>query len=190
MSRKQAANRYADLLAGAADQLATLSGLRIMLVPHERSHTGSPYDDVKVCEAVLKRMKNPHRAILLRGNLSAPLLKGIIGGGQVAIGSRFHFMVAVLSSGVPSLAIGWSHKYAELMQTLGQETFAIAHGEVDEAVLASVVDRLWSRRVHIREEIARQLPGILRAASINAALCLKTIARVGGDFTAPEGWDF
>lgn len=186
MSGAQAANRYADLLAGAAERLISLSGLRILLVPHERAHTGSAFDDLKVCEDVLERMKNPQHALLLRENLSAPLLKGIIGRGEVAIGSRFHFMVAALSSGVPSLAIGWSHKYAEMMQMLGQEMHAIPHESVDEASLASAVERLWSRREQIREEIARQLPEILRGASSNAAICVNTLAGTGGNSTALE----
>ena len=179
MSGKQAGNRYADLMAIAADQLTALSGLRIILVPHERSHKRSSYDDLKVCESVIERMKNPQRVLLLRGNLSAPLLKGIIGGGQVAIGSRFHFMVAALSSGVPSLAIGWSHKYAEMMQMLGQQTFAVSHEEIDEATFVSAVHRLWSDREPIREEIACRLPGILQAASSNAAVSLRAIIKAG-----------
>ncbi len=187
MSGKQTVNRYAELLASAADQLIALSGLRIIFVPHERSHTGSSYDDLKVCEAVLERMRNPQRAILLRGSLSAPLLKGIIGGGQVAIGSRFHFMVAALSSGVPSLAIGWSHKYAEMMQMLEQQVYAASHESIDEAALISAVDHLWSDRALIRAEITRQLSGIVRAAASNADVCLEAIARSKGLIATEKG---
>jgi colanic acid/amylovoran biosynthesis protein len=175
MSRRQILNRYADLLAQAADQLSAMSGLRILLVPHERSHMGSAYDDLKVCEAVFQRMKLPQRVVLLKESLSAPLLKGIIAGAQVAIGSRFHFMVAALSSGVPSLAIGWSHKYAEMMHMLGQEKFSIGHDALDVVSLSAAVDRLWGERKAIKNEISRQLPEILRAASSNAVIVLRAI---------------
>lgn len=178
MSGRQTVNRYVDLLSQAADQLTSLSGLRILFVPHERSHMGSVYDDLKVCETVLEGMKYSQRAILLKESLSAPLLKGIIGRAQVAIGSRFHFMVAALSSGVPSLAIGWSHKYAEMMHMLGQQRFAIGYDALDEASLSAAVDSLWEEREVIKAEISRQLPDILQAASSNAAVVLRAIGKL------------
>jgi polysaccharide pyruvyl transferase WcaK-like protein len=43
-------------------------------------------------------------------------LKGILKGVRIVIGSRFHALVGSLSSGVPSIAVGWSHKYGRLME--------------------------------------------------------------------------
>jgi len=58
---------------------------------------------------------------------SDPLkIKGILGGCDATIGGRFHGLVSALSQGVPSLATGWSHKYAELMKEYGVEDGLIA----------------------------------------------------------------
>ena len=43
------------------------------------------------------------------------VLKAFIGGARFLIGSRFHSIVAALSSGVPGLALGWAHKYEALV---------------------------------------------------------------------------
>lgn len=43
-------------------------------------------------------------------------LKGILKKAHLVIGSRYHALTGALSSGIPSLAAGWSHKYQHLFE--------------------------------------------------------------------------
>jgi colanic acid/amylovoran biosynthesis protein len=68
-------------------------------------------------------------------------IKGIIGSCYATIGSRFHGLVSALSQGVPSLATGWSHKYAHLVEDYGVSECLLSLNESTE-ILQNKIDRL------------------------------------------------
>lgn len=68
-------------------------------------------------------------------NEADPLrIKGILGMCEGVIGSRFHGLVSALSQGVPSLAIGWSHKYRMLFKEYGFEAGLLDVSASDEEI--------------------------------------------------------
>lgn len=59
------------------------------------------------------------RRVRVVEDASSLVTKSVIAAADLVISSRYHGLVSALSSGVPSLACGWSHKYAELMADYG-----------------------------------------------------------------------
>lgn len=47
------------------------------------------------------------------------VLKSVLGGARIVIGSRYHSLVSALSMGVPAIALGWAHKYDTLLSDFG-----------------------------------------------------------------------
>ena len=48
-------------------------------------------------------------------------IKSFISNSYITITARFHGLVSALSTGTPVMAIGWSHKYQELLQDFNAE---------------------------------------------------------------------
>ena len=52
--------------------------------------------------------------ISIINNKDALAIKSIIGSSKIVIGSRYHGLASALNQGVPTIGIGWSHKYKYL----------------------------------------------------------------------------
>jgi colanic acid/amylovoran biosynthesis protein len=84
-------------------------------------------------------------------------LKSFIAGSRYLVGSRFHSVVAALSSGVPAVSLGWAHKYDMLAKDFGiAELQHHAAEPIDH--LLSLVDTLSDHVVNqdYRQKIVKQ----------------------------------
>jgi len=64
------------------------------------------------------------------------------------VGSRFHALVSALSAGTPVIAMGWSHKYGELMADYGQSRLNLSADDRD--TLSNTI-KSWSDDAARRE---------------------------------------
>jgi len=66
------------------------------------------------------------------------MLKGILGTAHLVIGSRFHALVSALSQAVPSIAVGWSHKYEMLLADYECGDCLLSPGSTDAQIGAAI----------------------------------------------------
>lgn len=92
------------------------AGERAILLVHEGS------GDKKIALEISRQFNPPVEVI---DEPSALVTKAIIANAKLVISSRFHGLVSALSSGVPALACGWSHKYLELLNDYGCPDFTV-----------------------------------------------------------------
>jgi polysaccharide pyruvyl transferase WcaK-like protein len=106
---KQESDSYLPFMIKCTNYLIT-KGKKPFVLVHESAK------DLELAEK-LRDGVNGNLPIIIE---SDPLkIKGIIGVCEGTIGSRFHGLVSALSQGVPSLAVGWSHKYEMLFKDYG-----------------------------------------------------------------------
>lgn len=107
---------YVRLLAYAAAAIAA-SGRAVHLLVHEGAA------DRALAEEVNGVLPSPLPVV----DLPSPLdTKAVIATADLIVSSRFHGLVSALSSGVPVLACGWSHKYDALLADYGVREFSLA----------------------------------------------------------------
>lgn len=103
-------DEYEKLLKNMINQICSQTDLEIYIVIHDRSST-----DSKLAQKILESYNSNNR--IFRFDEENPLkLKEFLAKSQFVIGSRFHALASSLSSNVPCIGLGWSHKYKMLFE--------------------------------------------------------------------------
>ena len=108
--------------------------------------------------------RTEHRPTVIDGDETPGTLREVIGRCDLLVASRFHAMISGLATATPTLVIGWSHKYREVLAQVGQPDTAIDYRGLDATEVlsrcASMLDELDDRH----EVIARHLPAVTGSA--------------------------
>jgi polysaccharide pyruvyl transferase WcaK-like protein len=185
------ANEYVRLLTLVANHCIRQWGASVILIPHTFSMQEPPREDDRLlCGLVEVAVSNPSRCFVVRRYLSAAMAKSVEGHVDLMIGSRFHSCVFALSSGIPAVALGWTHKYPELMALVGLDQNALIHVDFSPARVTELLDAVWRRRDQARTTIQECLPKIRAEVSqvfdtIAAILNEQSVPIVPGIEAAP-----
>ncbi|MCK4528289.1 polysaccharide pyruvyl transferase family protein [candidate division WOR-3 bacterium] len=147
-------NNYVTLMTQIIDYVIEKLNAHVIFVPHVIGiKEGGKGDDRVMGEKIYKLARSKENVDLIKGDYSPEELKGIIGLCDIFIGGRMHANIAAISSGVPTVATAWSHKYYGIMRTVGQEKYVCNFKTMNFEELKSKVDDLWENKEKIREEL-------------------------------------
>lgn len=103
-------------------------GENVLLVPHMYSDRKSECDR-EVCRRVVDLLRHRGGALsglaLVEDDLDVWQAKGLISAASQAVVSRYHALVAAVSTNVPVVTVGWNVKYADLMGYYGLDAMSI-----------------------------------------------------------------
>ena len=153
---------------------------QVIIVPHVQE-VWEALDDRLIATELLKAIDFDPRVRLIGGSHSAAEFKGLIGACDLVVAERMHAAIAGLSSGVCTVAVGYSIKAEGIMtDLLGKDS---AHN----GLLISIQDFLnsdlacqtirtaWQRRQEIAEQLKAVLPKVKQEAASNFDLILQTL---------------
>jgi len=148
---------FPELIASILDSISERYGLQILFVPHVTGPRASA-DDRLFAEKIVSQMKT--NAVAIKGDYTPDILKGIISRCHMYMGSRMHANIAALSSGIPTLAISYSHKTSGIMQMLNQDQYvcdiATLNGETVLECFANLHAMRDSVAAVLREQSSKQ----------------------------------
>jgi polysaccharide pyruvyl transferase WcaK-like protein len=167
---------YALLLASFINHLEG-SGHRTVLLPHSaRAGTEKTHNnDLPLCRAIYAKVERRSECLFIDDELTSQELRSLIGKCDLFIASRFHAMVSSLAMQVPTLVIGWSHKYREVLEMFGLESWAFGHDKLTFKYLQRRFEQLEKNQSQIRGKLADNLPKVKAKARVQVDVIEKIL---------------
>jgi polysaccharide pyruvyl transferase WcaK-like protein len=167
---------FATICAKLIRTLRT-QGLPVALLAHSKAGGIAKNDDPAVCTRILA---------LLPPGLQPPVLvakdplqaRALIGRAGLFLGSRYHALVSAYAGAVPSLALSWNEKYADLARLFNCTHLIIGVQEISTDLLTSRVLALQAEAPQVAEHLRHRLPAVRATALENfhqAAQILRTV---------------
>jgi polysaccharide pyruvyl transferase WcaK-like protein len=157
-------NEYVRTLVAVARYCVDAQHNDVLLLPAECKPSSGGPDDRDLCAIVQGAVGRPGNCRAIQTALSASEMRAIIGECEYVLASRFHVLVFALSQGVPCTALGWSHKYAELMSAFHAQAHCADVDTMDADAAVELYKSGWDSRV-ARREVALEVAGSLEAAA-------------------------
>lgn len=169
---------YASTLARFIDHFVA-KGFSVVILPHSVRPDSQKRmnNDVIIGREIMPKLSHPERVAHIEQELAADVLRHIIGRMDFYVASRFHSMVSALSMKVPTLLIGWSHKYQEVMEMFDMAEWAMGYEQVSERALIEKFEQLMLRESEIRQKFESHLESVRASSLRNFDIAANLVAK-------------
>lgn len=160
---------YVGLMADLVRSLVEETGLVAVLVAHS-ARPGQPkgrMNDLPVVSEVRARIGDHPDVMAIEESLDPRVLRSLVGSGRFLLASRFHAMISGLATRTPTVVVGWSHKYREVMAEFGLEEFVVPFSEFNVDSLHALSLRAHEERDDIAARIGAALPAVLDSSRVS-----------------------
>ena len=107
-------------------------------------------------EALSQLKGDESRIFRASGKLNAEEYKYIISKAEILVASRTHATIAAWSTGVPTIAVGYSNKAVGISSDLGQEKYLLDINILTGEKLCQVFNEIERNKDQIKEELLKK----------------------------------
>lgn len=155
----RATTPYPEFIGRLCDHMINRWNVNIVLLPNELAL--SDRDDVAVAQDIRAALRSPNRATVFpSASHSAEEQKYLVSKMDMLVASRYHSLVAGLSSRVPTIVLGWHHKYTDLLDTFDQQDMYVDASDGNWNQLVNIADKTWERRGQVRGILESRWPAV------------------------------
>ena len=137
--------------------------MKVLLVPHVVEENNNDYNFMK---PIFEKFEHTGRIAILPPDLEARQYKGYIAGTRFFVGARTHSTIAAYSSGVPTIALGYSVKARGIAKDIfGEEKYVLdIKAMTDYEELRDEFLKLLENENEIRRDLMKSIPLRMRSA--------------------------
>ena len=154
---------YVSAMASLVTEIRSKTGRSVVIAPHSY-RAGLPegrMNDGPVCREVAEACVTDSQVLGLDSDLTAGELRHLVALGSVLVTSRFHAMISGLATSTPTVVVGWSHKYKEVLDDFGLSNLGLDSSALNNpSEIADVVARVLSTRDELSQQITAALPAV------------------------------
>lgn len=164
-----------DLFASVLDQIAEEYGVDIVFVPHVTGPTADK-DDRRIHTEVQAKMKA--RSHVIANEYTPSELKGVIGLCETMFSARMHANIGALSSGIPTVAIAYSHKTPGIMGILDQAELVLEISALSQQAIMDKLAYLYAHKDAIKQALHEARPRVEAASQVNVDMIARLISNL------------
>ena len=154
---------YVSAMAALVADIRHKTGRSVVIAPHSY-RAGLPegrMNDGPVCREVAEACSDDARVFGLDFDLTAGELRHLVAHSSVLVTSRFHAMISGLATSTPTVVVGWSHKYKEVLDDFGLSNLGLDSSALNQpSEIADIVARVLSTRDELSQQISTALPAV------------------------------
>jgi polysaccharide pyruvyl transferase WcaK-like protein len=167
--QKQGGN-YVDAMVELIKEIRRATGRTVVVAPHSL-RVGKPegrMNDGPVCDEIIARLQDDSEVIGIRDDLYSAELRRLIADSRILVTSRFHAMISGLATATPTIVLGWSHKYREVLDLFGASEYGLdAIALSDTARVVGMVNGALDIHDVLEKQMKAALPDVMSQSEEN-----------------------
>jgi coenzyme F420-reducing hydrogenase beta subunit len=124
-------------------------------------------NDLPICREIMQSFEDKSTVKYYDEEFTPEIIREFISHSEILVASRFHSMIGGLEKGIPTLLVGWSHKYKEVLNMFELSENALDFKQLQLDTLILEFEKIEKDRNKIRQQILYYLPKVKEMAYRN-----------------------